>query len=93
MRQIVGNDRPNLLFTSRLVWEKNLETLIRIYENAEAKNLNYNFIVAGDGVAKNAVMQAMPKAHFTGHVAVALEVWFKMAIMVFLVLLKMKWLI
>lgn len=68
IRQIVGNDRPNLLFASRLVWEKNLETLIRIYEKATSQNLNYNFIIVGDGVAKNAVKQAMPKAHFLGHV-------------------------
>ncbi|MEM8909084.1 MAG: glycosyltransferase, partial [Bacteroidota bacterium] len=32
IRQLVKNDRPNILFASRLVWEKNLETLINIYQ-------------------------------------------------------------
>ncbi|MEM9822873.1 MAG: glycosyltransferase family 1 protein, partial [Bacteroidota bacterium] len=68
MRQMLGNDRPRLLFASRLVWEKNLETLIRIYREAAAQQLDYNFIIVGDGVAKAALEEAMPKAHFLGHI-------------------------
>ena len=66
IRSITGNDYPNILFVSRLVWEKNLETLIRIYEHCQSRNLKYNFIIAGDGIAKKACQQKMHKAFFTG---------------------------
>lgn len=65
---LVGNERPNLLFASRLVWEKNLQTLIDIYYQIEQRGLDYNLLIVGDGVAKNEMMRAMPKAHFTGEV-------------------------
>ncbi|WP_229213771.1 glycosyltransferase family 4 protein [Dyadobacter psychrotolerans] len=66
LRLTTGNNNPNILFASRLVWEKNLETLIRIYEYCQSKNLKYNFIIAGDGIAKKACQQKMNKAFFTG---------------------------
>ncbi len=68
MRELTGNDRPTILFASRLVWEKNLETLIHVYEQCQAKNLPYNFLVAGDGVARKAVESRMPQAVFLGTV-------------------------
>ena len=37
IKSIVNNDRINILFASRLVWEKNLETLIK----TRATNVNY----------------------------------------------------
>ena len=66
IRSITGNDYPNILFVSRLVWEKNLEMLIRIYDYCQSRNLKYNFIIAGDGIAKKACQQQMKKAFFTG---------------------------
>jgi glycosyltransferase involved in cell wall biosynthesis len=57
-----------ILFASRLVWEKNLETLFRIYNRLQLLQLKLNFLVVGDGVARKASKQAMPDAIFTGKV-------------------------
>jgi glycosyltransferase involved in cell wall biosynthesis len=67
IRHLVGDGRMNILFASRLVWEKNLETLIDIYQMIEEQNLEYNLIIAGDGMAREELEAQMPKAHFTGH--------------------------
>lgn len=67
IKMLTGNSKPNLLFASRLVWEKNLETLIRIYNAIETKQKAYNLIVAGDGVAGKSLREAMPNAIFTGN--------------------------
>lgn len=67
IQDITGNGYRNILFASRLVWEKNLKTLIKIYKNAEAKSLKLNFIIAGDGVAKDTLQNQMPNAFFLGH--------------------------
>lgn len=68
IQSITGNDRPNILFASRLVWEKNLETLMRIYEMAELHQVRWNFILAGDGVAREKMEENMPNAFFLGTV-------------------------
>lgn len=60
------NQKPNILFASRLVWEKNLTTLIDFYEVNEAKGSLYNLLIAGDGVAYDELVERMPKAHFLG---------------------------
>lgn len=69
MHQLTGNHHPNILFASRLVWEKNLKTLIKIYEKAKERQLPYNFIIAGDGTARQELESAMPGAIFTGSVS------------------------
>ena len=69
MKEMTGNENPCILFVSRLVWEKNLKTLIELYRLAEERNLNYNFIVAGDGVAREELEKEMPKAYFLGRLA------------------------
>src|SRR5690606_25644372 len=66
IEQITQNNKPNLLFVSRLVWEKNLQTLIDIYQYCENERLDYNLIIAGDGTAKSAAMAEMPDAFFLG---------------------------
>ncbi len=68
VQKITGNKRPVILFASRLVWEKNLETLCGIYQRLQDRNLDYNFLVVGDGVAMEACQARMPKAFFTGKV-------------------------
>ena len=68
MRRLTGNDRPCILFASRLVWEKNLQTLINVYDLARRRGLAYNFVVAGDGIAREALERQMPGAVFPGHV-------------------------
>ena len=68
IQALVGNDLPVILYASRLVWEKNLETLCRIYELSQERKLAINFLLVGDGVALEACQQRMPKAVFTGKV-------------------------
>lgn len=68
VRALVGNDQAVILFASRLVWEKNLETLCNLYQLCQDQQLPYNFLVAGDGVALDACRQQMPNAIFTGKV-------------------------
>jgi len=65
--QITKNQNPNILFCSRLVWEKNLRTLIKIYRKAEKLGLAYNFIIAGEGYARRTMEHEMPNAYFLGN--------------------------
>ncbi len=64
----IGNKKPNILFASRLVWEKNLKTLVEVYRHYESLDAPYNFIICGDGVAFNALKEMMPNAFFIGKV-------------------------
>jgi glycosyltransferase involved in cell wall biosynthesis len=66
IRQLTGNDKPNILFASRLVWEKNMETLFNIYDEVQAQQLDVNFIIAGSGVAEQEARKRMKKAFFLG---------------------------
>jgi len=66
IKNITKNDLPVILFASRLVWEKNLQMLINLYQLYESKNIPINFIVAGDGVARKDAERQMPNAHFLG---------------------------
>lgn len=66
--ELTGNNFPCILFASRLVWEKNLETLFNIYDEIERQKINVNFIVVGAGTAQDAVKQRMKKAFFLGHI-------------------------
>lgn len=68
IHSLSGNRYQNILFASRLVWEKNLKTLERVYEQIKQMGLPYNFIIAGEGAAKENLQQSMPEAHFLGHV-------------------------
>lgn len=67
IRKLTGNQRVNILFSSRLVWEKNLLTLCKIYNEAGKRGLPWNFIIAGDGMARKELEKLMPQAVFTGH--------------------------
>ncbi len=69
IRELTGNNDPVILFASRLVWEKNLETLIRIYDHCQDEKLSYNFVIAGDGTARSACEQRMKRAVFTGNLS------------------------
>ncbi len=66
IQALVENDDKNILFVSRLVWEKNLKTLIAVYKEIQNKNLPYNLIIAGSGHAEKAIKKSMPNAIFTG---------------------------
>lgn len=66
IHQITGNNRFTVLFVSRLVWEKNLETLIQIYHLSLQMGYDWNFIIAGDGMAARSLEAEMQGAYFTG---------------------------
>jgi glycosyltransferase involved in cell wall biosynthesis len=66
MRKLTGNSNPTILFASRLVWEKNLDTLFAIYDEIQARNLAVNFVIAGDGTARQACEAHMKNAVFIG---------------------------
>ena len=68
LNRITNNNKPNIIFTSRLVWEKNLGTLIKIYRESKKNGDLYNFVIAGDGVAKNVLSKKMPEAYFLGKI-------------------------
>ena len=65
----VGNAKPNILFASRLVWEKNLDTLMELYQLNEQKGSPYNLLIAGDGVAEEILQLKMPHAYFVGRLS------------------------
>jgi glycosyltransferase involved in cell wall biosynthesis len=69
VQNITGNERPCVLFVSRLVWEKNVQILIDLYKLVEQLHLKYNFIVVGDGMAREEMEKQMPNAHFLGFMA------------------------
>ncbi|MDR2282476.1 MAG: glycosyltransferase family 1 protein [Sphingobacterium sp.] len=66
IQHITGNTKPNILFASRLVWEKNIKTLIAIYHRLAQEGLDYNLIIVGEGTAQAVAMQEMPNAYFLG---------------------------
>lgn len=66
IKNIVKNDDPNILFSSRLVWEKNLEIMIDLYDAIQSEGLKFNLIIAGDGVAREELEEKMPNAFFLG---------------------------
>jgi glycosyltransferase involved in cell wall biosynthesis len=65
IRNLTQNNKVNILFASRIVWEKNLDTLIDIYHKIDLKK--FNFIIAGEGVALDALKEKMPQAFFLGN--------------------------
>ena len=69
IKELVKNDNKNILFTSRLVWEKNLQVLVDIQKMIKDQNLPYNLIIAGDGVARTELERLIPEAHFLGHLS------------------------
>ncbi len=66
MYNITGNKKKNLLFASRLVWEKNLKTLIAVYNMID--HTAYNMVIAGSGAAMEELQLRMPCAIFLGNV-------------------------
>lgn len=68
VQRLTGNNHPTIIFASRLVWEKNLETLFRIYDKLQRSDLKVNLLVAGDGIATKVCQTRMKTAIFTGKV-------------------------
>lgn len=68
VQQLTDNNQPVIMFASRLVWEKNLETLFAIYEQMQSKHPEVNFLVAGNGTAFKACRGRMKNAIFTSKI-------------------------
>jgi glycosyltransferase involved in cell wall biosynthesis len=68
IQRLTNNKNPTIIFASRLVWEKNLETLFAIYEQMQNRATPVNFLVVGDGIARQASESRMNKAIFTGKI-------------------------
>ncbi len=68
IENITGNRKKNILFSSRLVWEKNLSVIIKLYKLLKQKGMPFNLIIAGSGVAEEECRKQMPEAYFLGHV-------------------------
>ena len=66
LKSLTNNELPTILFASRLVWEKNLETLIAVYNNLRAEGFRCNWVIAGDGTAMKDCIRQMPEAIFVG---------------------------
>ncbi|MBB5395002.1 glycosyltransferase family 1 protein [Mucilaginibacter sp. AK015] len=68
IQKLVGNKNPTVIFASRLVWEKNLETLFNIYNKLQALKTPVNLLIVGNGTARQACEVKMPNAVFTNDI-------------------------
>ncbi|MCF2505385.1 glycosyltransferase family 1 protein [Dyadobacter sp. CY107] len=66
LKNLTNNALPTILFASRLVWEKNLVTLIAVYNTLRTEGFRCNWVIAGDGTAMKDCMRQMPGAIFVG---------------------------
>lgn len=67
-RRSVGikDDEVVVTFVSRLVWEKDLQTVVDSLKKLFPKYPNVKVLMVGDGPAKNELQHMMPQAVFTG---------------------------
>lgn len=59
-------EKPIVLFVSRLVWEKNLQVLADMYSSLKQKRNDFEMVVVGDGHARADLEKIMPAAQFLG---------------------------
>lgn len=60
-------NKKSILFVSRLVWYKELKTLISVYKQIMSKRSDVIFTVVGDGPQREELEREMPEAVFLGH--------------------------
>jgi glycosyltransferase involved in cell wall biosynthesis len=65
--RIAPDNRPIILFVSRLVWEKDLRILAEAYRILRERGSTFSMVVVGDGHARSEFEQMMPGAHFLGY--------------------------
>lgn len=58
--------KKTILFVSRLVKEKEVDTLAQVYKLFEQRNPDVRFVVVGKGPAEEDLKEKMPSAIFTG---------------------------
>lgn len=68
-RESVGFTNKNIVvtFVSRLVWEKNLDTVVKTFRMLEQLHPSISTMVAGEGPAKEKLKRMLPDTVFTGH--------------------------
>jgi phosphatidylinositol alpha 1,6-mannosyltransferase len=54
-------------FVSRLVWEKDLQTVVDTLKKVASKNSNIKPIIVGEGPARKELEQLIPNGYFTGY--------------------------
>ena len=65
--KITKDNKPVVLFVSRLVWEKDLAVLAQAYQILRQKGFGFEMVIVGDGHARKEFQQMMPGAHFLGY--------------------------
>ena len=58
-----------LLYAGRLVWEKDLRSLVAAYERLHGMRSDITFVLAGDGPIRHELESMMPGAVFLGHLS------------------------
>jgi len=66
-RSLNIQDKKVLLYVGRLVWEKDLRTLIDIYDHLTGLRDNLSFVLVGDGPIRKELEKHMPEAKFLGY--------------------------
>ncbi len=66
MDRLCGKGTKRVLFVSRLVWEKELRTLAKVYDLFTETHPQVRFVVTGDGPRRRELERLMPNAVFTG---------------------------
>jgi len=69
MLKLTGNAKKNIVFASRLVWEKNLQLIISFYLLLVERNMPFNLVIVGDGPVKPRLEKECPQAIFTGNLS------------------------
>lgn len=63
---VAPDGKKVLLYAGRLVWEKDLQTLIEMYALLKTQRSDWTLVLAGDGPVRAELASAMPQAKFLG---------------------------
>jgi phosphatidylinositol alpha 1,6-mannosyltransferase len=64
--RIAPQGKKIFLYAGRLVWEKDLRTLIGVYDKLMKERSDWTLALAGDGPVRQELESAMPEARFLG---------------------------
>src|SRR5690606_1830238 len=62
----IDDSQPVVSFVSRLVWEKDLQTVVDSLRKVQTSNPDVKPLIVGDGPARKELEQLIPNGHFTG---------------------------
>jgi glycosyltransferase involved in cell wall biosynthesis len=66
-KSIKAENKKVLLYVGRLVWEKDLRTLIEVYDQLTGLREDVTFVLVGDGPIRKELEKNMPEALFLGY--------------------------